>query len=312
MRVHLIFVVMIIAELLWSMVHQTIGWPFMAMAMASLFLLVLLHEYGHCIACRRMGGTADQILMWPLGGLAFCEPPDGWKPAFVTTLGGPLVNAVLWPVLGAVLWWLAGPGAVIFNPFDPKTVMTGLHMGARVAAPYWLLAALFWVYYTNAVLLVFNLVPMLPLDGGRLLRSLIWARRGETAASWASVTVGMVAAAVLFILGTVWDQSTLVGIAILGAVVCWLERRRLRFAATAEVGIPGVDYGKIGADASDEPRKPVPKEPSRGEVKRKQREEEEQAEVDGILAKIAGTGMSSLTKAERKALERATERRRGR
>src|SRR5204863_6917894 len=73
-RIHLVFVLMIIAELLLSFVKDAIGWQYKALGLGSLFVLVLLHEYGHCIACRRVGGTADQILMWPLGGLAYCAP----------------------------------------------------------------------------------------------------------------------------------------------------------------------------------------------------------------------------------------------
>src|SRR3954462_11644541 len=102
-RIHVIFVLMIISELAWAGSRSGIGLAWTAMAMGALFLLVLLHEYGHCFACRWIGGSADQILMWPLGGPAYCAPPSGWKASLITVLGGPAVNVVLWPLLGAAL-----------------------------------------------------------------------------------------------------------------------------------------------------------------------------------------------------------------
>ena len=59
------------------------------------FAIVLLHEYGHCFAARAVGGSADQILLWPLGGLAYCEVPHTPRAHFWMTLWGPLVNAIL-------------------------------------------------------------------------------------------------------------------------------------------------------------------------------------------------------------------------
>ena len=70
---------------------------------ALLFLCVLLHEFGHCFGCRAVGGHADRILMWPLGGLAMCAPPRRPWPEFVTVAAGPMVNLLL----GAATRWRA-------------------------------------------------------------------------------------------------------------------------------------------------------------------------------------------------------------
>jgi stage IV sporulation protein FB len=311
-RVHVLYVLCVIGYLLSTLDHDAIGFWLMALAMAGLFVLVLLHEYGHCLACRRVGGEADEIIMWPLGGLASCRPPHEWRANLVTTLGGPLVNVLLWPILGVTLWQLAGWSSIVFNPFDPKTALGGLHLQSGGRTPYWLIG-LWWLYYLNAVLLFFNVVPMFPMDGGRALQALLWRRHGEQAAARTVTTVGFGAAAVLFVFGAVFrDGQVMMAIAAFGAVACWFERRRLELLSTPDGGMVGLDLtGSLAPDAAQPPRS-KPKAPSRGELKRKQREEEEQAEVDRILAKIAGTGMSSLTKAERRALERATERRRGR
>ena len=55
----------------------------------ALFGCVLLHEFGHCFAARWVGGEADDILMTPIGGLAFARPPHRWGATFITVAAGP-------------------------------------------------------------------------------------------------------------------------------------------------------------------------------------------------------------------------------
>src|SRR5688572_11604821 len=70
----------------------------------GLFLIVLLHEFGHVMACRQTGGVANEIVLWPLGGVALVKPPPRPAAQLWTTAGGPLINVVLWPVLLVALW----------------------------------------------------------------------------------------------------------------------------------------------------------------------------------------------------------------
>src|SRR5437762_13034315 len=65
----------------------------------SLFGIVLLHEFGHALACRQVGGRADQIILWPLGGVAFVAPPQRPGAVLWSIAAGPLVNVVLAPLL---------------------------------------------------------------------------------------------------------------------------------------------------------------------------------------------------------------------
>src|SRR6202030_1627210 len=70
----------------------------------GLFLIVLLHEFGHALACRQTGGRADRIVLWPLGGVAFVQPPPRPGALLWSIAAGPLVNVVLVPVtFGAVV-----------------------------------------------------------------------------------------------------------------------------------------------------------------------------------------------------------------
>ena len=71
------------------------AWIDMAVIVGMLALSVLLHEFGHCFGARWMDGEANEILLWPLGGLAYCDVPHTPKANFVCTACGPLVNLLL-------------------------------------------------------------------------------------------------------------------------------------------------------------------------------------------------------------------------
>src|SRR5579864_5970234 len=75
----------------------------------ALFLIVLLHEFGHAMACRQVGGTANQIVLWPLGGVAYVDPPPRPGATLWSIAAGPLVNVALLPVLFAAV--MAGRSA---------------------------------------------------------------------------------------------------------------------------------------------------------------------------------------------------------
>src|SRR6202035_248478 len=64
----------------------------------ALFLIVMIHEFGHALACRQVGGTANQIVLWPLGGVAYVDPPPRPGAMLWSIAAGPLVNVALLPV----------------------------------------------------------------------------------------------------------------------------------------------------------------------------------------------------------------------
>lgn len=295
-KIHILFIILIIARLIWSASNDSIGPTYIAMSMGCLFVFVLLHEYGHCIASRMMGGEADEILMWPLGGLASCMPPPTWQANLVTAVGGPLVNLVLVPPLAGVLL-LTGPGweSVIFNPFSPRVPL------GRIEA--WWLVLVWWAYYTNLLLLAFNvLTPIFPLDGGRIVQCLLWSRMGYERATDVATRIGLVGACVLFVLGMVGGQTTLMAIAIFGGMTCWFERKRLAFAADGGMSaMAGVEAQSSWREQRAYDRL-VKKQQADREAVRKAQEE-----VDQILEKISREGIGSLTKKEREALARASK-----
>src|ERR1051325_1746938 len=69
----------------------------------TLFVIVLMHEFGHAFACRSVGGTADRIMLWPLGGVAYVQPPARPGALLWSIAAGPLVNVALVPLTVALL-----------------------------------------------------------------------------------------------------------------------------------------------------------------------------------------------------------------
>jgi Zn-dependent protease len=154
----------------------------------SLFLIVLLHEFGHALACRQVGGNANQIILWPLGGVAYVDPPPRPGATLWSIAAGPLVNVVL-------LFLLSLAGMVMRQSGWP----------AELPNANALLRA---VWYINLVLLVFNLLPVYPLDGGQILRALLWFVLGRSRSLIVASVLGL-AGAIGFLLlalrsGSVW------------------------------------------------------------------------------------------------------------
>ena len=157
----------------------------------ALFLIVLLHEFGHALACRQVGGTSDQIVLWPLGGVAYVAPPQRPGATLWSIAAGPLVNVVLLPVLYGLF-------------------LLDSRMGGRQAHPD-LHNFLRTLLLMNSYLLFFNLLPVYPLDGGQILRSLLWYPLGKARSLMAATVIGFIGGAALIGLA-VWWQSLWIGI----------------------------------------------------------------------------------------------------
>ena len=92
------FLVALIEIQNWRGRYSSVFWS--ALEYLALFLIVLLHEFGHAMACRQVGGTANRIMLWPLGGVAYVNPPQRPGATLWSIAAGPLVNLALLPVLG--------------------------------------------------------------------------------------------------------------------------------------------------------------------------------------------------------------------
>jgi len=276
-----------------------------AISMAMLVLVVILHEFGHCFAARSVGGTAEDILLWPLGGLAFVAPPRRPWPTFVTVAGGPLVNVVICVFCIAGCWFL-NHRLLPLNPFNPLRNFTQFQ-------PNELGYYLFLLNLVSYDLFLFNLLPIFPLDGGQIFQTALWPKLGYRKATDIACVVGMAGACLLALYGLYQWQSSgvmLIAIAVVGFLYCRSRRMILRETGDEYSSDDGIDYS--ASLRPDPPRKR--RRPSRWLIRRLRKQAErdnaEQQRLDSILGKVSAHGITSLTWSERRALRRATERQR--
>jgi Zn-dependent protease len=154
----------------------------------ALFALVLMHEFGHALACRQVGGQADRIVLWPLGGIAFVNPPPRAGAMLWSLAAGPLVNLVMAPILEVMLMIARNNGLMYETP-DAFRLLT-------------------YIRLINTALLVFNLLPVYPLDGGQILRALLWFPLGPTRSLQIATFIGLLGGGALALyalsIGSLW------------------------------------------------------------------------------------------------------------
>lgn len=308
-RIHLFTAVYLLLLPLSALSPNSGGIQFILSLLIALFVVVLLHEFGHCFACRWVKGEADRIVLLPFGGLALCLPPHNWKANLITTLGGPAVNVLLFP-LTAGLMVLAGLGSyIVFNPLHPYGPFTDgtLNFGGPVGV--FLRSGVWWLHYTNVLIFALNmLLVMYPFDAGRIVHALMWKRVGYRNASEVAANIGLVGAVLVGALALVFNKIMFICIALFGGATCWMERKRAR--GESEIAMSSLSSGSMRG--SDDPYGIDDDElfdpgPTRREMKRLEAQRQQQEEVDRILDKIAREGMAALTAKEKKTLERATK-----
>ena len=133
------------------------------------FASILLHELGHAFVAIRHGVGISSIQLWIFGGVARMErDADSPSTEFRIAVAGPLVTLAIIVALGAV--GLAATGTSGF--WDAMLFRTGAPVSGALAVVAWLTSI-------NALLLVFNLLPAFPMDGGRITRAIVWWRTGN-------------------------------------------------------------------------------------------------------------------------------------
>jgi Zn-dependent protease len=174
----------------------------------ALFLIVTLHEFGHALACRQVGGTADHIVLWPLGGVAYVNPPQRPGATLWSIAAGPLVNV--------------GLGIILF--------VTGRlsHSAAWLQASPDLHLLLRAIWSINLGLLIFNILPIYPLDGGQILRSLLWFILGRARSLMAAAVIGLIGAAGFILLAIKMQSIWMGAIAAFVLMNCWSGLQQAR------------------------------------------------------------------------------------
>lgn len=297
--------------------------PFWSWLISSGALLVsiLLHELGHCYAAFRLGGSAERVVLWPLGGLAYATVPHHPRAHFWLAAGGPLVNLVL----GLISVMVCIACRWDFLPY------LGAGEDLRPLEAFFQFSVL-W----NTFLLLPNLVCVCyPLDGGRMFLAVAWMKTGSYGqAVLRTLRVSRVTAVLSLIVGLIIcvyglvDKDFALGSPllfhlswglILVAFLFFSEGKALdeRLAhGEEEDGIFGYDFSR-GYTSLERTatRKAVrvtlvgalrEKFRERARIQKREKEDEIRRRVDELLAKIHDAGMASLDREERRFLEKAS------
>jgi Zn-dependent protease len=200
------------------------------LAVAALFGLVVLHEYGHALTARHFGIRTRHITLYPIGGVAALEGmPSRPREQLLVALAGPAVNFALAALIAGVMLALG----------RPVLHLTQLSTDLR-SIPTELIVA-------NLMMGSFNLLPALPMDGGRVLRALLAMRMTPTRATQVAANVAKVVAILMGLYAFHIGHTMLAVI----AVVVWL-------GSSAETRLAGGDPRGIRRDPPGPPGSAVP------------------------------------------------------
>jgi len=168
-----------------------------AVFVAALFASVLLHELGHALVALRYGIRAVEIVMFPIGGVARLEREPRPREELWIAAAGPLVNVAIG---GVILSIIALRGGLSATAVETLTAPTDANLAERIA-------------FGNVILALFNLLPAFPMDGGRILRSVLALTRSEDEATQIASRAGRILAAMIGLYGLLSAQYLLVFIA---------------------------------------------------------------------------------------------------
>lgn len=229
-RVHVTFLfVVALGALEWGMRYGPRGMLFGALLVCLLFACVALHELGHSLVAQSVGVSVREILLLPIGGVArLGREPKTAKDELLIALAGPLVNVVLALLLatGSVLF--AGAGWFSSGAF--RRALDAPPAGPTLVAV--LIAA-------NVALAVFNMIPALPMDGGRVFRAILSFFFGKLRATNIAAFVGQVLAATLALFGILGPNLIL---ALIGVFV-FIGAAQERASAKSMAALTGLVAG---------------------------------------------------------------------
>jgi Zn-dependent protease len=228
LKVHATFaIIVLLAAANWSDLGP-LGMAFGAGLILLLFGCVTLHEFAHAIAAQRYGVPVREIVLLPIGGLAVLGRNTRQPvPELVIAAAGPAVNVAIIALLAPALYLIG----------EPVTLSPAL-LRPEGATPT-LVDALRWLLGANVSLVLFNLIPAFPLDGGRMLRGLLGlVMEWPKATRWAATT-GQTLAVGMGVWGLGSGQLTLVLIAMmvfLAASAAGADERAHTILSTQRVG----------------------------------------------------------------------------
>jgi Zn-dependent protease len=315
LRVHVLFLLFILVELSRAVIvgreatsYMPLGFTWTAFSLVSLLILVLGHEASHVMVSKRLRARPAEVLIWPLGGLAIAPSPVGWLGQLLVAAGGPAFNAIIFLVLAPVLYFETGS----LNVAIPSILgADGLSEGLFFTAGSWVLTSIFVAQWVNTLLLVLNLLPLFPLDGGRILHAVLWRffgyERAMVYSTWVAISASAILAAVGLLFASGAYAGYLVGLAFFCGAVSLNAARKMRFTHDElEALEPSERFERSEHPDSSEvigrlgPAVESPETRDRAVEDR----------IERILEKISEHGIKSLGFRERRLLRRSSKKRR--
>lgn len=178
------------------------GALFGVVLMILLFTCVTLHELGHSVMAQAFGINVREIVLLPLGGVALiARMPEKPVQELLIAVAGPLVNVAIAIILSIVT------GGIGIDSMNLQDMLVTLREPS-------LTTLLVWLLFANVALVIFNLIPAFPLDGGRILRAILAMGLGYPQATRIASIIGQVAAVLLGIWGIATGQLLLTLVAL--------------------------------------------------------------------------------------------------
>ena len=280
---------------------------------------VLLHEAAHAMAAIRVGGKVDTIILGPVGGLVLPRVPDEPEIHLFVALAGPLVHLAL--VVAAAIGLAASGNAGLVAGLLHMVGPNGLFADGDTV---WL-AMLKLIFWWNWVLLLLNLLPAYPFDGGPIFRSMLWPAMGRRTAriftGRAGIVIGALIAAAALLSYPPEQESIFevrLPLVMLGIFLVFSARQDLVSGWSEELFDEAAGY-RVRSDGLDllEPIELDDEDDDAVLVEHQQRLSEpmdghpelsEDARVDDILARLHDTSLSQLSHEDLEILHRASER----
>lgn len=277
-----------------------------------LLVCVIVHEFFHVFGARLTGGDAHEILIWPAGGLAYCQPGPSLRSELLTIAAGPLANVLL----AAAMLPIILPTGSLSDCFHPIMLPA-----VSLEENLWESLALL-MFSLNIKLVYLNLLPVRPFDGGQMLEVILmqWWEAGlvHKIGFWTAFGV----AVLLGLIGYAIDPASgivLVTVSSFILILNMLEMiQRQMMSYGYDDSFLGYDfsqgYTSLEGDEGERLRKPGMVEQWRENRRRKklEREQQERAEtemkLDALLDKVHHHGMDALTPAEQRFLKDASAR----
>lgn len=275
-----------------------------------LYVSILLHEFAHVFAARWTGGSADEIHLTPLGGLAMVRPGRGAFGMGVTAAAGPALDLAIC-LITFPGWYARDTLWSSLSPFE-------LPISRLSSDELWRDLGLL-LFTANWIALLVNLLPVLPLDGGQILRAILSAQIHPELVNRTAIRVGLFASLFFLAFGAIFDLTQVV---LIGTFILAMNLVQLLQEETGEAmddSVFGYDFSsgyesleRSNPVSTQEVRLgPIQRWRERRRIRREQldrlRRVEAEQQLDTLLAKVHEQGLHSLSDQEKKLLRSCSE-----